>query len=127
ENGRRWKQFQNDPSKELEPIIDPRTGDQDVDPNAQLYDWTDPTSGQTVKIKGNQLANAGATIASGNAQRTQSAAQFNAGQQLEASKANASNTLNYNKALFDRLAELGKTNADAQGAYTASQGLYTQM
>jgi hypothetical protein len=122
-DGKVFKQYKDG---RMEPVTGPN-GDQEIDPNAQLYDWTDPFSGKTVRIKGATLANAGATIASGNAQRQQGADQFNASQQLEASKSNATNIINYNKQVMDRLQEMGKSNADAQAAFTASQGLYTQM
>lgn len=68
----------NDPEgPQVEPYLD-ANGSRVVDPNSQLYEWTDPTSGQTVRIKGAALATAGATIAAGNAQREQSAAEKSA-------------------------------------------------
>lgn len=95
EDGRRWKQFPNDPTKELEPIVDPLTGQQDIDPSGKLYDWVDPTSGQTVKIKGSQLANAGAQIASGNATREQQAATTNASNAIRVMTENVNNQMQY--------------------------------
>lgn len=105
EQGRRWKQFLNDPSREMEPIIDPTTREQDVDPMQKMYEWTDPTSGQTVPLKGNQLATVGATIASGNAQREQAATTTNASNALSVAKENANNHLTYQSQLSTLLKE----------------------
>lgn len=126
EQGRRWKQFLNDPGREMEPIIDPTTREQDIDPMQKMYEWTDPTSGQTVPLKGSQLATVGATIAAGNAQREQDASKFNSSQQVEVAKTNAANRFNYSKALFDRISEIAKTSGEAKGSYENSIGLFNQ-
>lgn len=134
ENGRRWKQYQNDPSKELEPIVDPITGEQDVDPSSKLYDWTDPYSGKTVQIKGSQLANAGATIATGNAQRQQSADTTNVNNELEAARANATAQNNWYQAENTRrqqalAAAAGNLSnaAEVQGSASLMQEYAAQM
>ena len=127
EQGRRWKQFQNDPSKEMEPILDPTTGDQDIDPNFKLYSYVDQATGTEVQLTGRVLSDRGVRQQEFNARQTQDAAKFNASQNLEAVKANVTNQFNYSKALYDRMVDMAKSNAEAQGAMVAAQGLLGQM
>lgn len=72
ENGKIWKKYK-DGAKSLEPVINPATGEQDINPGEQFYETVSPITGQPVKIKGNQLFSGESSIAAGNAQREQQA------------------------------------------------------
>jgi hypothetical protein len=126
--GNVYKQYRNKTDGEaLVPLEDPQTGDQMQDPNARLYNYVDPQTGTTVQLKGNQLATVGATIAAGNAQRTQAAATQNADAEMEAQKTNIANAFNYSKQLFDNVINIAKASGEAQEGVTAAEGLYTQL
>jgi hypothetical protein len=122
-SGKYWLQF---PDGKTAPLIDPVTKKQAEELSDRLYEWTDPSSGKTVQITGGQLASAGATIASGNAQRTQAAAIENTNNAIEVAKANVDNLMAHNK----QVADLTKAAVDADPTISADpivKGLRTQF
>lgn len=130
--GKKWtklvsgnKIFKQNADGTTEPWIDPTTNKQGIDKT--LVTAQVPGTNETVEVEPEQKLTNATNLAVGQAQRDQATNQFNASQGLEASKTNVRNLLDYNKIVFDRLTEMGKTNAEAQGALTASQGLYSQM
>ena len=110
EQGRRWKQFQNDPTKELEPIVDPTTGEQDVDPNFKLYNYTDPVTGTQVQITGRILSDRGARQAEFNARQVQDIAKTNESNRIRVQQENVNNSIQVNKQRLDAIA--AAINAD---------------
>lgn len=79
EEGKVWKRFKNDPDKPLEPVVNPNTGEQEIDPSNLFYETVSPITGQRVRVKGSQLFSGEATIAAGDANRQVSADKTNAG------------------------------------------------
>jgi hypothetical protein len=55
EDGKIYRWFPNDPSKAREPVMDPTTGEQDVDPRYKWYDVTSPVSGTRMRLQGKDL------------------------------------------------------------------------
>lgn len=115
--GRQWerdisadgKVFKKYKDGRYEPLVNPTTGEQEIDPSKQFYDIYDPTTGQTVKANGGQILGYSGAIQQGNAQRTQQVNIQNSNQEFEAQKLNVQNTVNYNKQVVDQMRELAKS------------------
>lgn len=54
-DGKRWKYFPKDPTKPEEAVVNPTTGEQEVDPGEQFYETRSPITGQVIKLKGRDL------------------------------------------------------------------------
>ncbi len=98
-DGKIWKQFLKPDStgkmRANEPVVNPTTGEQEIAPGEQMVDWIDPQSGNTIKVKAKQVLVPGATLAAGNAQRTQQTNEFNTTKQIEVDRQNVQNQLTY--------------------------------
>jgi hypothetical protein len=83
--GKIWKQFQNDPARNLEPVLDAE-GKQEVKPSQAEIETYSPITGKRVSLTSKDLFSGEANIAAGNAQRVQSAdaANVNNDQEYEA-------------------------------------------
>lgn len=120
------KQYRNRADGETEPLLDSQ-GNKIKDPSKQLYDWVDPTSGQTVKITGAQLAGAGAQIATGNATRTQQAATTNANNSIEVAKENNRRITQWQKNNLDTAMDAVRQAGTAMANAGEVQGFATEM
>lgn len=132
-DGGQWTRYEDADGKVFKKFKDGRmepvefNGVQDRNPAKIMYDTVSLLTGQPVKVTGAQLYSGEAQVAAGNAQREQGANTTNANNELEAQRANVTNAFNYSKTLFDKAAEIAKTNGESQGAFTSAQGLHTQL
>lgn len=104
--GRQWKQFLKPDStgkvREMEPIINPTTGEQEFAPGEQMIEVPDPTdSTRTIKVKAKQWLMPGATLANADANRKQDADKFNTTNDIKVAIENANNWQTYNKQVYD--------------------------
>jgi hypothetical protein len=95
ENGKVWKQYLNDPKRQLEPLVNPITGEQEFVPGEQGITWTDPNTQQSYTIKAKQSLVPSVGIATGNANRQTDADKFNTQKYWETEKENINNQMKW--------------------------------
>ncbi len=126
QEGRKWKTYlkpdANGNLRDPEPVINPLTHEQEIEPGEQEVDWNDPLTGNTIKVKAKSVLMPGATIASGNANREQQAATFNAAQALSAQKDNVANLIQYNKSVASQIEARAKALGEVLSNGTEVQG-----
>lgn len=125
--GRKFRVYKNDPSKALEPILDPQTGEQLTDPSKAYYDIYSPSAGANVKASGNTIVAGDATLANANANREQQTRQYNASQEFEAQKTNVANAIKYNEAVAAQMDAIQKQGGQNIANLGEVQGLNAQI
>lgn len=130
-SGKQWKQYLKADStgkiREMEPIINPQTQEQEYAPGEQMVDWRDPQTGNTIQVKAKQVLMPGATLATGNANREQQATVTNATKQLEVEKENVQNQLTYQAQVNNVLSTLATNDASLSALGGNVTGLRSQM
>lgn len=108
--GGKWERYTDGDGKvsrkyndgRLEPIINPTTGEQDVDPSKQYYEVTDKVTGKTVQVLGSTLYGKGIDLQVGEAQTN-----------YKASVNDAGNLEKYEKDLGEHEEKYGKLMSEA--------------
>jgi hypothetical protein len=123
ENGLRWREFLNDPTKQKEPVMDPVTREQDQDPNFKLHDYRDPNTGTIVQIRGDKLAQIGGQIVAADAMRQQQVNMKQVDLDFDAQKTNAANKLNYANKVIEQAKAMAIAGSTRTEDLTAMNGL----
>lgn len=123
ENGKVWKQYLNDPKRQLEPLVNPITGEQEFVPGEQGITWTDPNTKQSYTIKAKQSLVPSVGIATGNANRQTDADKFNTQKYWETEKENINNQMKW----MSDIKALTTAAITADSGVTDDPGIRAQM
>lgn len=123
ENGKVWKQYLNDPKRQLEPLVNPITGEQEFVPGEQGITWTDPNTQQSYTIKAKQSLMPSVGIATGNANRQTDADKFNTQKYWETEKENINNQMKW----MSDIKALTTAAITADSGVTDDPGIRAQM
>jgi len=127
ESGKVWKVFKKDPNRQREPVINPETKQQEVDPSKIFYEYFDPVTQQTVRGSGNTIISNSGTILSGDANRKQQVNIKNVDNRMEVDRENVKNHLAWQSNVSSVLSTLLANDANLTALGGNVSGLRASM
>lgn len=111
----------------MEKLINPDTGEQDINPGKVYYEVYDPVTKQKVRATGESILASSQTRESGDLTRAQDADKTNAANRMAAQRENANNFLQYNSQLINKWGDIMKASGEANKDQATAQGYLEEM